>query len=64
MQIFCLGNVSKCHVSTHFLSRYGTVWYQVCITLSTSSGHMTFHDIYGHFLNDKEQTALVHYKYS
>ena len=33
----------------------------VCIILSTSSGHMTLHDIYGHFLNGKEQTALVHY---
>ena len=35
----------------------------VCIILSTSSGHMILHDhdIYRHFLNDKKQTALVHY---
>ena len=47
----------KCHVSSHFLNtvQMGDSMVPLCITLSTSSGHMTFHEI---FLNGKKQTAL------
>ena len=31
----------------------------MCIILSTSSGHMTFHDIYGHFLNQWQETDSI-----
>ena len=43
----------------HSMDGGRTVRCQVCIALSTSSGRMTFHDSYGHFLNGKEQTLQL-----